>query len=241
MPEKKLFLLDAYALIYRAYYAFIKNPRINSKGLNTSAIFGFTNTLHEIINLENPSHLAVVFDPPGPTFRHKIFPDYKAQRPPTPEDIKLSVPYIKQIITASNIPVIEVLNYEADDTIGTLAKMAEKSGFQVYMMTPDKDFYQLISENIFLYKPRRSGKEAEVIGLNELNNLFGINNPEQIIDILALWGDSADNIRGAVGIGEKTATKLINEYGSVENLYENTHLLKGKQQENIISTKLTKS
>lgn len=239
MPEKKLFLLDAYALIYRAYYAFIKNPRINSKGINTSAIFGFTNTLHEIISQENPSHIAVVFDPPGPTFRHTMYPEYKAQRPPTPEDIKISVPYIKQIINAFNVSHIEVLNYEADDTIGTLAKMAEKSGFRVYMMTPDKDYYQLISENIFLYKPRRSGKNVEIIGPQELKNLFGINNPEQIIDILALWGDSSDNIPGAVGIGEKTATKLINEFDNIDNLYNNTHKLKGKQKENIISSRET--
>ncbi|MFC2132319.1 5'-3' exonuclease H3TH domain-containing protein, partial [Bacteroidota bacterium] len=236
MQEKTLFLLDAYALIYRAYYAFINNPRINSKGLNTSAVFGFTNTLLEIISVEKPSHLAVVFDPPGPTFRHEVFPQYKAQRPPTPEDIKISIPYIKKIIEASNIPIFEIPGFEADDAIGTLAKIAEKEGFRVYMMTPDKDFYQLVTENIYLYKPRRSGKAVEIIGLAEVKSRFGIDKPAQVIDILALWGDSSDNIPGATGIGEKTAIKLIGKFGDIDNLYRNTEKLKGKQKENILNS-----
>lgn len=237
MQEKTLFLLDAYALIYRAYYAFIKNPRINSKGINTSAIFGFTNTLKEIITTENPSHMAVVFDPPGPTFRHKLYSEYKAQRPPAPEDIKKSVPYIKEIIRAYNISMFEIPGFEADDTIGTIAKKAEKAGFKVYMMTPDKDYYQLLSDNIFLYKPRRSGKDVEKIGIPELKNKYSIDHPEQFIDILSLWGDSSDNVPGAKGVGEKTAIKLIAEFGSLDNLYKNTEKLSGKQKENIINSR----
>ncbi len=231
--QKKLFLLDAYALIFRAYYAFIKNPRYNSKGLNTSAIFGFTNTLIEILNKEKPTHIAVVFDPPRPNFRHEMYSEYKANRSPTPEDIKLSVPYIKQIIESFNIPVIEVKGFEADDTIGTLAKKAEKKGFVTFMMTPDKDFSQLVSENIFMFKPKRSGNETEIVDVEAVNKKYNLKSPLQFIDILALWGDASDNIPGAPGIGEKTAKKLIEEFGSIETLFENIDKLKGKQKENI--------
>jgi DNA polymerase-1 len=192
MSVKKLFLLDAYALIFRAYYAFIKRPIMNSKGLNTSAIFGFTNTLDEVLKKEKPTHIAVVFDPPSPTFRHDIFKEYKANRLDTPEEIRQSVPYIKEIIKGFKIPVLEVNGYEADDVIGTVAKKAEKEGFQVYMMTPDKDYTQLVSENILIYKPRRAGGEADIIGVNEIREQWGVENPEQVIDILALWGDSSD-------------------------------------------------
>lgn len=235
MSEKRLFLLDAYALIYRAYYAFIRNPRISSKGLNTSAIFGFTNTLAEVLAKEKPTHIAVVFDTPAPTFRHKTFKEYKANREETPEDIKLSVPYIKDIISAFNIPVIEAEGYEADDVIGTLAKKAEKEGFTTYMMTPDKDFSQLVSDNIYMYVPKRGGDENEIRGVPEILDNFNIKSPEQVIDVLALWGDSSDNIPGAPGIGEKTSKKLIAEYGSIENLFENAEDLKGKQKDSIIN------
>jgi len=233
MEQKKLFLLDAYALIFRAYYAFIKAQMINSRGLNTSAIYGFTVTLEEILRNENPSHIAVVFDPPGPTFRHEQFPEYKANRDATPEEIKLSVPWIKKILEAYNIPAIEVKGYEADDTIGTLAIKAGSSGYQVYMMTPDKDFNQLVGGNVFIYKPRRSGNEAEIIGVSEVKDLFRVDDPRQVIDVLALWGDSSDNIPGAPGIGEKTSKKLISEYKSIENLFEHKDELKGKMRESI--------
>lgn len=233
--EKKLFLLDAYALIYRSYYAFIKNPRINSKGLNTSAIFGFTLTLDEVIRKEKPSHIAVVFDPPTPNFRHERFPEYKANRPPMPDDLRNSVPYIKDIIEAFQVEIIEVPGFEADDVIGTLAKKAEKEGFDVFMMTPDKDYGQLISDHIRMFKPRRSGKDMEVVGPEEICREFEINHPEQVIDVLALWGDTADNIPGCPGIGEKGAKKLINTYGSIENLYQNIEDLKGKQKENLLA------
>ncbi|MEA2041052.1 MAG: 5'-3' exonuclease H3TH domain-containing protein, partial [Bacteroidota bacterium] len=231
--EKKLFLLDAYALIFRAYYAFIKNPRYNTKGLNTSAVLGFTNSLDEILRKEKPSHIAVVFDPPGPTFRNEMFKEYKANRDETPEDIKKSVPYIKQVIKGFNIPVIEAEGFEADDTIGTLAKQAEKEGFTVYMVTPDKDFGQLVSDNIFMYKPKRGGKDNEILGKKEICELYGIEQPEQVIDILSIWGDAADNIPGIKGIGKKTSKKLIAKFGSTEELFKNSHLLKGKQKENV--------
>ncbi len=231
--DKKLYLLDAYALIFRAYFAFIRNPRINSKGLNTSAIFGFTNSLEDILNNYKPSHIAVVFDPPGPNFRHDMYPEYKANRDATPEDIKKSVPYIKQIIENFNIPIVEVQGFEADDVIGTLAKKAEKDGFQVYMVTPDKDFTQLISDNIYMLKPAKSGNKPEVWGVDHVKENFHVEQPEQVKDVLALWGDSADNIPGAPGIGEKTSKKLISEFGSIETLFENLDSLKGKQRENI--------
>ncbi|OQY05458.1 MAG: DNA polymerase I [Bacteroidetes bacterium 4572_117] len=231
--EKKLFLIDAYALIFRAYYAFINNPRINSKGLNTSAAFGFTNALDEILKKEKPSHIAVVFDHKEGSFRKKLYPEYKANRKPTPEDIIKSVPYIKQILEGFKIPIIEVPNYEADDSIGTLAKQAGKRGFDVFMMTPDKDFGQLVEENIKIYKPARKGKPVEILGVWEIRQKYGIDYPEQVIDILALWGDAVDNVPGVSGIGEKKASKLVAEYGSVEKIYENLHKIKGKLKENL--------
>lgn len=235
--EKKLFLLDAFALIFRSYYAFISNPMRNSKGKNTSTAFGFTITLDDVLKNQNPSHIAVAFDPSGPTFRNDLFPAYKANRQETPEDIKAAVPYIKKIIEAYNIPVIESAGYEADDVIGTLAKQAEKEGFKVYMMTPDKDYNQLVSENIVLFKPRKSGNDSEIIDSNAICSKFGIQDPAQFIDILALWGDSSDNIPGVPGIGEKTAIKLISEFGSLDNVYNNLDKFKGKQLENLVNFK----
>ncbi len=229
--KHKIFLLDAYALIFRSYYAFIKNPRINSKGLNTSAIFGFVNTLEEILKNENPSHIAVAFDPPAPNFRHKMYPDYKATREATPEDIKLSVPYIKDILDAYKIPVVQVENYEADDVIGTLAKKFVSEDNIIYMMTPDKDFAQLVEENILLYKPARGGNKAEILGVTEVNEKFGIDNPAKVIDILALWGDTSDNVPGVPGVGQKTAPRLISKFGSIENIYQNINKLVGKQKQ----------
>jgi DNA polymerase-1 len=233
MSDTRLFLLDAYALIYRSYYAFIKNPRINSKGLNTSAAFGFTLTLEELLRKEDPSHIAVVFDPPGPTFRNERFDAYKANRPPMPEDLRAMVPFIKNIIRAFRIPVLEIEGYEADDVIGTLAKKAEKEGYNVFMMTPDKDYTQLVDERIRILKPRRSGNEVEILGPEEVCRDFGIDRPDQVIDILALWGDTADNIPGAPGIGEKTAKELVKKYGSVDGVYNHLNELKGKQKESL--------
>ena len=231
--KKKLFLLDAYALIYRAHFAFIKNPRINSKGLNTSAIFGFCNSLLEVLNNHNPSHIAVVFDPPGGSDREGIFEEYKANRQEMPEDIRKAIPYIFELLKSMNIRVEMEQGYEADDLIGTLAKQAEKEGFTTYMMTPDKDFGQLVSENIFIYKPGRGGSPSEILGVKEVCEKFEIERPEQVIDILGLWGDAVDNIPGIPGIGEKTAKKLVGLYGSVEGLLANTSELKGKQKENV--------
>jgi len=235
--SKNLYLLDAYALIYRSYYAFIKNPRYNSKGLNTSAIYGFTNTLIDLLAKENPTHIAVVFDPPYPTFRHEMFPDYKANREATPEDIRASIPYIKQIIEGFKIPVLQVDRFEADDVIGTLAKKAEKEGFTTYMMTPDKDYGQLISDQILMLKPARGGEEMEVVNKDKICKKYNIKNPSQVIDILGLMGDASDNIPGAPGIGEKTAIKLIEEFESIENLYENIDKIKGKQKEKLEENK----
>lgn len=235
--NKKLFLLDAYALIYRSYFAFIRNPRFNSKGLNTSAIFGFVNTLQQILNDENPSHIAVAFDVHGPTFRHDMFDQYKANREQMPEDIRKSVPIIRDIVKAYNIPIIEKQGYEADDLIGTIAPMAQKKGFVTYMMTPDKDYAQLVSEKIFMYKPAKSGNKAEIWGVSEVLKNFEIETPNQIIDILGLMGDTADNIPGCPGIGPKTAIKLISEYKSIEGIYQNIDKLKGKQKENLIENK----
>ena len=226
MTDKRLFLLDAYALIYRAYYGLIKNPRINSKGVNTSAIFGFVNTLEEVLRKEDPSHIAVGFDPAGPTYRHEAYEQYKAQREETPEVIRQSVPVIKEIIRAYRIPIVEVAGYEADDVIGTLAKQAEQAGFDTYMMTPDKDYGQLVSPHIFIYKPLFGGN-FEVRGVSEVTGKYGIERPEQVIDILGLMGDASDNIPGCPGIGEKTAMKLVQEFGSIENLLESTDKLKG--------------
>lgn len=231
--DKKLFLLDAYALIYRAYFAFANNHRYNSKGLNTSAMFGFTNTLLEVLNKEKPTHIAVVFDTPAATARHEEFTDYKAHREEMPEDLALSIPYIIRIIEAFDIPVIMSDGYEADDVIGTLAKKAEKQGFVTYMMTPDKDFGQLVDENILIYKPARLGNGAEIMGVKEVCAKFEVQTPDQVRDILGLWGDSADNIPGIPGVGEKTAKELIKQFGSIENLLENTDKLKGKLQERV--------
>ena len=227
MEEKKLFLLDAYALIYRAYYAFIRAPRINSKGVNTSAIYGFVNTLEEVLKKENPTHIAVCFDPPGPTFRHEMFEAYKAQREATPEVIRESVPVIKEIIKAYNIPIIEVLGFEADDVIGTLAKKAEQSGYTTYMMTPDKDYGQLVDTHTFMYRPKTMSAGFDIMGPEEIKAKFEIKEVAQVIDILGLMGDASDNIPGCPGVGAKTAVKLIDQFGSIENLLENTDQLKG--------------
>ena len=232
--SKKLFLLDAYALIYRSYYAFIRNPRFNSKGVNTSAMLGFTNTLVQLLETETPNYIGVVFDVSAPTFRHEMFPEYKANREEMPEDLRKSIPYIRNIIKAFNIPIIEKEGFEADDVIGTLAQEAQKEGFTTYMMTPDKDYAQLVSENILMFKPAKSGGVAEVWGEKEVKENFGIENPEQVIDILGLMGDSADNIPGCPGIGPKTAEKLIKEFGSIDGIYQNIDKLKGKQKENLI-------
>lgn len=236
MAEKKLFLLDAFALIYRAYFGFGKNHRYNSKGLNTSAMLGFTNTLNEVLQKQKPTHIAVVFDAPGgATNREADFADYKAGREEMPEDIRTAIPYIKEIIKAFNIPILLKEGFEADDIIGTMAKDAEKHGFTTYMMTPDKDFGQLVSENIFMYKPAAFGRPAEVLGVKEVCEKFEVENPLQVIDILGLWGDAVDNIPGIPGIGEKTSKKLIKQYGSVEGLIEHAEELKGKQKENVIN------
>ena len=233
--KKKLFLLDAFALIYRAYFGFTNNHQYNSKGLNTSAVLGFTNTLIEILRKEKPTHIAVVFDAPATTIREVEFPEYKAGREAMPEDIRNALPYIKNVVKAFNIPILLCEGYEADDVIGTLAKEAERKGFTTYMMTPDKDFGQLVSENIFMYKPARSGKPAEILGVNEICEKFQIQDPLQVIDILGLWGDAVDNIPGIPGIGEKTSKILIAKYGSVEGLIANADELKGKQKENVIN------
>jgi DNA polymerase-1 len=230
---KKLFLLDAFALIYRAHFALSKNPRFTSGGLNTSAIMGFTNTLLEVLKKENPSHMAVVFDTDAPTERHTDFTAYKAHRQAMPEDLSAAIPYIIRLIEGFNIPVIFSDGYEADDLIGTLAKKAEIEGFTVYCMTPDKDFGQLVSENIFIYKPARMGNGMEIQGVKEILEKWEIDHVEQVIDILGLWGDAVDNIPGIPGIGEKTAKQLIKQYGSIENIISNSHELKGKLRENV--------
>ena len=228
----KLFLIDAYALIYRSYYAFLKNPRINSKGMNTSAIFGFINSLEDVLKRENPTHIAVAFDPKGPTFRHEAYELYKAQREETPEVIRQSVPIIKDIIEAYNIPILEVPRFEADDVIGTISKQAEKEGFDVFMMTPDKDYGQLVSDHIFMYRPKFGG-DYEIMGVKEVLNKYSLTSVDQVIDLLGLMGDSSDNIPGCPGVGEKTAQKLLEEYGSIENLLENTDKLKGALQKRV--------
>ncbi len=234
MPsDKKLFLLDAMALIYRAYFAFSNNHRINSKGQNTSAIFGFTNTLLDVFKRENPTHIAVVFDTQAPTARHEEFPEYKAHRQEIPEDLASSIPWVIKLCEGYNIPVISLDGYEADDIIGTLAKQAEKQGFDTYMMTPDKDFGQLVDDHTFIYKPARGGGNAEVMGITEVCSRWEIENVKQVIDILGLMGDSADNIPGIPGVGEKTAILLIKQFGSIEELLKNTQLLKGKLKEKV--------
>jgi DNA polymerase-1 len=231
--KKKLYLLDAYALIFRAYYAFIRNPRFNSKGMNTSAVFGFTNALLDVLNNHHPTHIAVAFDPPGGTFRSTDFAAYKANREETPEDIKRSVPYIKAIIDGFRIPVIEVANYEADDVIGTLAKKAEQEGYEVYMVTPDKDYGQLVSENIKIHRPPKNGGDLEIWGIKEVCEKFEVQNQLQIIDLLGLAGDAVDNIPGIPGVGMKTAQKLLAQYQSVEGVIANVDELKGKLQERV--------
>ena len=230
MTKNRLFLLDAYALIYRAYYAFIRFPRIDSKGRNTSAIFGFVNTLEDVLRNANPTHIAVGFDPEGPTFRHKEYEAYKAQREATPEDIKASVPYIKEILNAYNIPILEVQGYEADDVIGTLAKKINRERFDVYMMTSDKDYGQLTEPTIYIYRPKYGGNDYEILNDKNVVEKYGIKNPSQVIDLLGLMGDSSDNIPGCPGIGEKTAIKLLNQFETIENLLENTDKLKGAQK-----------
>lgn len=234
-PEKKLFLLDAMALIYRAHFAFSKIPRINSKGMNTGAILGFTNSLVEILTKEKPTHIAVAFDTSAPTFRHTTFAEYKAQRQEQPEDINIAIPLVKAIVRAFRIPVLELDGYEADDIIGTFAKKACRSGFCVYMMTPDKDFSQLVEKNIFLYKPSYMGNGVDILGVNEVLKKFDIENVDQVRDILGLQGDAVDNIPGIPGIGAKTAVKLLKEFGTVESLVKNANQLKGKLRENIIT------
>ncbi len=233
MSQKRLYLLDAYALIFRGYFAFIKNPRINSKGMDTSAIMGFMNALMDVIRREKPDHLAVAFDKGGSDYRYEMYQEYKAHRDETPEAIKIAVPYIQELLKAMHIPIIEKAGFEADDLIGTLAKQAEKEGFKVFMVTPDKDFAQLVSENIFMYKPARMGNDIEIWGIPEVLEKFEITNPLQVIDFLGMMGDAADNIPGLPGVGEKTAKKFLAEYGSMENLLANTHQLKGAIKDKI--------
>ncbi|MDE5785669.1 MAG: hypothetical protein K2H98_03965 [Duncaniella sp.] len=244
MTPRRLFLLDAYALIYRAYYALLGNPRMTTKGFNTSAVFGFVNTLDEVLRKENPTHIAVCFDPSGPTFRHEEFPEYKAQREKQPEDITASVPYIKRILGAYRIPVVEVPGYEADDVIGTLAHRARGEGYEVYMMTPDKDYGQLVADGVYMYRPSLRGQGFEIRGPEQICERYGISSPRQMIDLLALEGDASDNIPGCPGVGEKTAVKLISEFGSVENLLASTASLKGalkkKVEENEEKIRLSK-
>ncbi len=234
---EKLFLLDAYALIYRAYYAFIKAPRINSKGFNTSAILGFVNTLEDVLNKEKPTHIGIAFDPAGPTFRHEAYAEYKAQREATPEVIKDSVPIIKEIIRAYHIPILEVSGFEADDVIGTLALKAGAQGIDTYMMTPDKDYGQLVREHVYMYRPKYGDKDFDVMGVEEIKAKFQIERPSQVIDMLGLMGDSADNIPGCPGVGEKTAQKLIAQFGSIENLLSHTSELKGSLKEKVETNK----
>jgi DNA polymerase I len=237
MAQKRLFLLDAFALIFRGYYAFIKNPRINSKGMDTSAILGFTNSLFDVIKRERPDYLAVAFDKGGSKVRNELFTDYKANRSETPEAIKIAVPYIQNLLRALNIPVVELEGFEADDIIGTLAKQAEKEAFQVFMVTPDKDFAQLVSENIFMYRPARMGNGIEIWGIPEVQKKFEVERPEQVIDYLGMMGDAVDNIPGLPGVGDKTAKKFLAQYGSMETLLENTADLKGKMKERVEANK----
>ena len=235
--KKKIYFIDAYALIFRGYYAFIKNPIVNSKGFNTSAIYGFMNSLLDLIKREKPEYVAVCFDKGGSASRSEIFPDYKANRLETPEAITLGIPYIKKILNAMDISSIEIEGYEADDIIGTLAKKAEKNDFNVFMVTPDKDFAQLVSKNIFIYRPARMGNDVEIMGIKEVNEKFEIENPKQVIDYLGMVGDSVDNIPGLQGVGDKTAKKFIKEFGSIENLLDNTDKIKGKLREKIEANK----
>ena len=234
---KKLFLLDAMALVYRAYFAFSTNHRVNSKGLNTSAMFGFVNTLTEVLKKEQPTHIAVIFDTAAPTHRHEAFEDYKAQREAMPEDLSISIPYIKDLVRAFNIPCLEYDGFEADDIIGTFSCIADKAGFETYMMTPDKDYGQLVTAHVHMYKPARSGNGAEILGVKEICEKYAIDRPSQVIDILGLMGDASDNIPGIPGVGEKTAIQLVQQFGSVENLLANTDQLKGKLKEKVEANK----
>ena len=234
---KKLFLLDAFALIYRAYFAFANNQRVNSKGMNTSAVLGFTNTLLEVLKKEKPTHIAVVFDTAAATIRHEEFSEYKAHREEMPEDLSLAIPYIYRLVEAFNIPSIFLDGYEADDLIGTLAKKAETAGFVTYMMTPDKDYGQLVSEHILIHKPARLGNGTEVLGVVEILKRWEIKRVDQVIDILGLMGDKVDNIPGIPGVGEKTAIQLIKDFDTIENLLQNTDKLKGKLKEKVEENK----
>jgi DNA polymerase-1 len=234
MEDKRLFLLDGHALVYRAHFAFITRPLINSKGVNTSAVTGFVRTLWDLMVNQKPTHIAVAFDPKGGTFRHEYYPQYKANRDAQPEDITIAMKYIPAIVEAFNIPAVMVPNYEADDVIGTLAKQAEKEGYTVYMVTPDKDYAQLVSPNIYMYKPGRQGSDVDILGEKEILESWDISRVDQVIDVLGLQGDSVDNIPGIPGIGPKTAVALLKEYGTVENLIANADQLKGKQKENVI-------
>src|SRR5688572_11444676 len=230
-PDKKLFLLDAYALIYRAHFAFTKTPRINSKGMNVSVPFGFTNTLLEVLQKQKPTHIGIAFDTTAKTFRDEIFKEYKATRQEIPEDVRYGIPKVKEIIRAFNIPILEMDGYEADDIIGTMATQACKQGFEVYMMTPDKDFGQLVNDCVFLYKPAYMGNAVDVLGTKEVCEKWDINNVSQVIDMLGLQGDSSDNIPGIPGFGPKTAATLLKQYGSVENIVAHANDLKGKQKD----------
>ena len=231
--DKRLYLIDAYAMIFRGYYALIRNPRLTSKGLDTSAIFGFTNSLIELIRREKPSHLAVVFDVGKASVRTDDFADYKANRSETPEAIKIAVPYIHRILEAMHIPILGVEGYEADDVIGTIACKAEKEGYNTFMVTPDKDFAQLVTDKIKIYKPAMKGGDVEILGVDEVKAKYEIEDPKQVIDFLAMMGDAVDNIPGLEGVGEKTAMKFLKEYGSIENLLANTDQLKGKLKEKV--------
>jgi len=231
---KRLFLLDAYALIYRAHFAFTKNPRINSKGMNTSVAFGFTNTLLEVLTKQKPTHIAVAFDTPGKTFRDAIFKEYKATRQETPEDVRTGIPIVKEIVRGFNIPILELEGYEADDIIGTLALKAAEQGFDVYMMTPDKDFGQIVRSNIWLYKPAYMGNSVDILGPKEVCEKWDITDVTQVIDILGLQGDTSDNIPGIPGVGPKTAADLIKQFGSIEEIVKNTDKLKGKLKERVV-------
>ena len=235
MEEKKLFLIDGHAVLYRSYFAFINNPRVNSKGVNTSAVFGFVNTLYEMIRSQKPTHIGVVFDPKGKTFRHEMYDGYKANRQATPEDLKASIPEVFDIVKAMNIPVVQVEGYEADDVIGTLAKQASRKGFMVYMVTPDKDYAQLVEDTIYMYRLGHNG--IDIMGPKQVAEKFSIQRPEQVIDLLGLWGDSSDNIPGAPGVGEKTAKALISQFDSIEGIYEHIDELKGKQKEKLVEAK----
>jgi len=231
MAKKRLFLLDGMALVYRAHFAFFRNPITNSKGFNTSAIYGFTNTLLTIIEKEKPTHLAVAFDTSAPTARHQLYPEYKAQREEMPEELRVAIPEVKTLCEAFKIPVLEIDGYEADDLIGTVAHRAEQTGdIETFMVTPDKDFAQLVDQNTSMWKPGRQGGEREILDLAAILEQWSINSPKQVIDILGLWGDASDNIPGVPGIGEKTAKKLVTQFGSIENLIDQAHQLKGKQK-----------